>query len=1287
MLGDKKVLGLCVTRVHDRVRGALVDEINLAAVEAGFKLVCFNSLEDFFRGDDYEKGARTVYDRMDYDVLDGVIICAEHFCDRRIMDDVISRAKAKNVPVVVLNGDAPGCVKVMNDCEESFKELVRHVLTVHHVTDPFFMAGRKDDPNSEQRMKYYKEVLAEREIPFSESKMAYGDYWDEPAMRITEELAVSGRLPQAIICANDSMAFGVCRKLKMLGYSVPEDVIVTGFDGVPAIEYYYPKLTTCRENWQEQAKTCVRIFRKLFEGEAVEEEYKIPYNTLISESCGCEKPKLKERDEAAAELFGLLESMEAHENYVTSETEKMMNVEDVEELLQPLSRFILPNSYLCVGSQFMRIASMGRWDEGRTVVIPCAYDVNLAIKYLNDSDMLPETREWIEDDSCYLITSVYSRDSYCGYYAVKTSYVGGVNYKMNKVAHLANMISNSLINQFKQRDTLRSMESAIYRDPVTGLPNLKGATKWFQEFASREENHQKSLSVSIYALPQYAQIYENYGIHVAEEIVGMIADKLKETRGRHSFLAKNSESEFLLVQAFENQSQIKSTNAKISATIQASVEAYNHASDNAYDVEVGMGCTIADPGWTGSLGAFVKYASNEMFLNRMRGNRVENVLVKDSHVDYYGVFNLLLEHNLFRYHYQPIIDAKNGEIYAYEALMRTVGGINLSPLQILDAAREYKCLDKIEHATMFNILKQYAEENEKFHGKKVFINTIPNHFLSEEECTQLRETYGTYLDHVVFEVTEQDSSTDEELEALKRFGEGTGTVQIAIDDFGTGHSNIVNLLRYTPQIIKIDRYLISGIENDQNKQMFVKNTIDFASMNGIKVLAEGVETAAELRTVIEFGVDLVQGFYLGRPEELPLSDLDESMRDEIINENLSHSVYNKGTQKVYAASDGELINLVDLALNKYNCVHVVSGKVKLQGRKDSTLNLMVRVADNADVKITISDMNLTAIDEPAILLGKGSNVDLQLIGYNSINKNGIWVPTNARLRITGTGSMLINANDNYTVGIGSKFDEPYGEIIMEHTGRIKVISSGDRLVGVGGGYSSAPISIRSGHLEVAGSGISVLGIGSASGDAFIEVGNAEIAVKESGNQAVGIGTVKGKLKLGCSGCINVISDGERSVGIGSMFGTDCSMLFEKGKVSAVVHCDTGATVGSYSGSGTTVFKDSDATVYGEGSVVTGVGSSMGQWTTEVTGGILDVKVLSGGAQPFGNSEDRLVITGGNVIDRSGAEVNAQNAYGQKLHKVVKDQDHFEQVVWTEHGEYVYVADRTKEHEILCLYLP
>ncbi|MBO4514233.1 MAG: EAL domain-containing protein, partial [Lachnospiraceae bacterium] len=1279
MLGDKRVIGLCVTKIHDRVRGALADEINLAAVEAGFKLICFNSIEDFYKDDVYSKGARTVYERMDLNILDGIIICAEHFCDNRIVNDIVRRAQEKNVPVVILNGEVQGCVSVINDCEDAFKELVRHVIKEHHVKDPFFMAGRRDDYNSKQRLQFYQEVLREFGIPFDESRMGYGDYWDEPAMRITEELAVNGKLPQAIICANDNMAFGVCRKLKMLGYSVPKDVIVTGFDGVPAVEYYYPKLTTCRENLQGQAQTCIEVLRKLFAGENVDPVYQIPYETVISESCGCVRPKPKERDEAAAELYGLLESMEAHEDYVTSETERMLNVEDMHDLMMPLSRFILLHSWLCVGSRLMKIASVEKWEDGKCVAVPCAYDTDKKVRFLRDEDMLPETREWAEEDTCYILTSMYSKDFYCGFYAVKTSYVGGINYKMKKIVRLANLICNSLINQFKQRETLRSMESAIYRDPMTGLPNLKGATQWFQEFAAEENNHEKSLSVSIIALPQYAQIYENYGIHVIEEITCLIADKLKSLRGRAAFLAMNSESEFILIQAYEDASQIGTNTLRISSAIQTAVDEYNHASDNAYRVEVSMGSTVADPGWTGSLGAFVKYASNEMFLNRMRKSEAEKVRVMDSQVDYLGVFNLLVENNLFRYHYQPIVDARNGEIYGYEALMRTKGGINLAPLEILAAARECKRLYEIEHASLFNILEQYATENEKFRGRKVFINTIPNHFLTEEESKELKERYHQYLDHVVFEMTEQDSCSDEDMEALKRFSAGKGGVQIAIDDFGTGHSNIVNLLRYAPQIIKIDHYLISGVDRDINKQMFVKNTIDFAAMNGIKVLAEGVETSQELRTVIDFGVDLIQGFYTGRPSETPAEQLEESIRDEIINENLTISVYDKGTQKVYAAKDGEEVNLVDLALKKYNYLHVVSGTVHLNGRKDSTLNLIVRVADNADARIVMTDVNLTGIDEPAIQLGKGSNVEINLNGYDSINKNGILVPPNARLRITGKGALLVNANDNFTVGIGAKYDEPYGEIIFEHRGRIKVISSGDKIVGVGGGYSVAPISIRSGHLEIAGSGISVLGIGSTAGDAFIDIGEAEVIIKESGNQAIGVGTVKGKVKLNSAGTINVISDGERSVGIGSMFGDDCAVLFEKGKVSAVVHCDTGAVIGSYSGTGTTVCKDCDLTVYGEGSVATGIGSSMGRWTTEVTSGVLDVKVLSGGGQPFGNEEDRMIITGGNVINRNDGELVAWNAYGQKLHREIKDQDHFEQVIWTEHGEYLYVADRTKEH--------
>ena len=366
---------------------------------------------------------------------------------------------------------------------------------------------------------------------------------------------------------------------------------------------------------------------------------------------------------------------------------------------------------------------------------------------------------------------------------------------------------------------------------------------------------------------------------------------------------------------------------------------------------------------------------------------------------------------------------------------------------------------------------------------------------------------------------------------------------------------------------------------------------------------------------------------------------------------------------------------------------MVSGDVNLVGKKDSTVNLVIKIADNADVKLSLTDVNLTGIDEPAIQLGKASNLEMNLGGFNSINKNGILVTTNARLRVTGRGVLLVNSNDSYAVGIGAKYDDPYGEIIFEHTGWIRVISSGDKIVGVGGGHSNSPITIKSGHVEVSGSGISVMGIGSSAGEASINIGDADVSVKESGNEAVGIGTVRGKCKIHFSGRANVTADGERTVCVGSMYGEDCTFHLDEGKINAVSHCDTGTVIGTYGGSCTTFCKDCDVTVYGEGSMVTGIGSSRGKCTTELSGGVLDVKILSGGGMPFGNEEDRMVITGGNVINRGGSEITAWNAYGQKLHAEIKDQDRFEQVIWTEHGEYVYTAERSREHEILCIYLP
>ena len=445
-----------------------------------------------------------------------------------------------------------------------------------------------------------------------------------------------------------------------------------------------------------------------------------------------------------------------------------------------------------------------------------------------------------------------------------------------------NIAFSALASRMSQKQLAVKMENAVYTDPITKLPNLKGLGKWFKEFSAEKKNHEKTIAVSIYGIPQYKYIFENYGIQDIEEALIFVGDLLKLANPEDSIVAHTSEDEFVVVNYAGSGKDIGDAINNCTSVFYSVLEQFNSGAEKNYYIEVNCGCTVAHPGWDGSITGFIKLASGEMYLNRLRAGAGPVLKEKRTTSDFYKDFKLLIEKNLFTYMFQPIIDARTGDIYAYEALMRSTGGIKMNPLEILETAQEYKMLYDVERATLFNVLDQFSTRFESFKGRRIFINTIPGNFLDSLDYAALTSKYGDYLKYCVIEITEQNAVSDEELNAIKGLGGENSGCQLAVDDYGTGHSNIVNLIRYSPQIIKIDRFLITDIDKDNNKQMFVKSAIEFARMNNIKVVAEGIETREELQTVIGFGVDLIQGFYTAKPAPEPLAELSAELRNEIV---------------------------------------------------------------------------------------------------------------------------------------------------------------------------------------------------------------------------------------------------------------------------------------------------------------------------------------------------------------------------------------------------------------------
>ena len=1313
MTGSKKIIGICLSKVEDDFRIDFLANFYNDALKNGFRPIVFHSPRDLYYGDVYDEGSKSIFDKISFASLDALIILSESFYDRSVVDDLINKASENDLPVILVHGENDKCYSIVTDYTEAYKDILRHLFRCHSIKSPVFIGGnRENDDHTVIRLNCFKEILDEFGIEYKDSMLYYGEYWDQPTLIAVREILRSpAGIPDAIICANDTMAMTVCEVLSENGYKVPENIKVTGFDGLLSAEYFVPRLTTCREDIGALSDMVCRLLNGAFECKTEKGVFREQFVPYISESCCGSADNGIDFRKRACDLFKMVYATRQHESHIYKWTDKILDIDSLKTLSIVLRDYILPNSCVCLNESFIMSALSKSSDKIKDQVF--AETIAISSKspdYSNGrqgsfaaSDMIPDKANWIDETTMCILTPIFVGEESCGYYITKTDDIRSTAPKLFRISKTMNVAFGALMSRISNRRMQSSILNAQYLDPLTGIANLKGLTKWFADFSKKPENHSKTVMISVYNIPQYKFIYSNYGIEDIEETIRFTADALKLANKDNGYIARTGSDEFIVFNFVDNADDVDFVIDNAVSVFYGIIEGYNSSSDKDYYLEVNCGCTVAYAGWNNDLSTFIKLANNEMYINKLKAGM--SPVLKEEKVtsganiskDLYLQFSQLIEKNLFTYYFQPIIDAKTGDICAYEALMRTTGGIKMSPLEILDIAKEHNRLYEIEKATMFNIMTRYVRELEKFSDRKIFINTIPGNFLKKDDLSELKDKFSSYISSFVFEITEQDTVSDNELHSMRDLGivgnseefKNIAGGQIAVDDYGTGHSNIVNLLRYAPHIIKIDRFLISNIQNDANKQMFVKSTIDFAKMNNIKVLAEGVETYDEMRTVIDYGVDFIQGYYTARPAEEPIDKIPENIRNEIIAENLLLSRYENDTL-VYTPEAGETVKLYDLAIKKYGCVHISKDNVVIVGTIGQTFETDVIIEPGVKANVTLEDVSLKANDEPVFRLGSGSDVTLCIKGKNSIQKNGILVPANSSLRMIGDGSLNISVRKKSGVCIGNYYNSYFGNISFEHTGEINIEIQCDQTVCIGGGnnYGNTAINFISGKVSVLAQCVNSIGIGSVKGSPDISISpDAVIIEKCSGKNSVAIGSFEGDARIVLNGNVDVVSDGERCAAIGNIGIGNAEIDIQGGTIKAVVHSARAVCYGSIEGRSTVTISGGSVTAYGEGDSICGYGSIDGNGRTQISGGTAYVKILSGCILQFGGDKCTTIITGGNILAADEEDVEAVNCFGEELHPEHPGGDTFCTTISSSYGDYVYSAEKSGDDPDLVVYLP
>jgi EAL domain-containing protein (putative c-di-GMP-specific phosphodiesterase class I) len=216
----------------------------------------------------------------------------------------------------------------------------------------------------------------------------------------------------------------------------------------------------------------------------------------------------------------------------------------------------------------------------------------------------------------------------------------------------------------------------------------------------------------------------------------------------------------------------------------------------------------------------------------------------------------IIDTNAFEPMYQPIIDLSTGEPVGFEALTRFADG---SPAaETFAAALECGLGRALERAALVAAL---LEADRLPGGTWLSINVSPG-YLADAEA--LRTDLGAHARPLVLEITEHEtiSAYGPLRDAVLALGLD---VRLAVDDTGAGVANFNHLVELRPNIVKVDAGLVRGVDHDVSRQAVVAGLVHFATTADCQVVAEGIETAAELATVIGLRVTLGQGYMLGRP--------------------------------------------------------------------------------------------------------------------------------------------------------------------------------------------------------------------------------------------------------------------------------------------------------------------------------------------------------------------------------------------------------------------------------------
>lgn len=626
MLSDsRKTIAVITEGASQEFQKRLCDGISSSAFRLGYNVAVFSPFGRY--GQDNARhlfGDQMIYDLVPWEELDGVILVLDTLSVQASIEHVLKKIRELcHCPVVSVRERVEGVNNFLVDNLTCMEGMVRHFIEHHGFKKLCLMTGPQGRWDAEERLQCFENVMKEYGLPVSEHQKFYGDFWTNMGKEACDWFLEGQEKPEAILCANDHMAQAVASELIGRDFHIPEDICVSGYDGMFEGLGFSPTLSTMEVPFYDMGVKAMEVIdAKQGQPQDAEDYYFQPILAL-RESCGCSKTREKELLQMKRTIYEqrqTAKNLEVQFDYLSINLAQCRTLEEVGKQLAYYQYNIdgLSNYALCfcdeVGKKekvteysdhmIMKLAFKNRQDMG---------DVEISF---DRRELIPDFFDKEKPQIWYFAPIHFQEDCY-GYEALSfpdPTRTGNLHFSWN--TKIGNKIHDMLVEE-KMQALISELEEMYDRDALTGMYNRWGWGNYGNAMFDKARQKGETIFLSVIDLDGMKQINDNYGHEEGDFALKKMREAIELVCEDDYISARTGGDEFVVMA----KGVTPETGGALLDRLEQFLEEFNASGEKRYDIHASSGYVCRVPTEDDTIETMTKESDEAMYLNKVSNKK------------------------------------------------------------------------------------------------------------------------------------------------------------------------------------------------------------------------------------------------------------------------------------------------------------------------------------------------------------------------------------------------------------------------------------------------------------------------------------------------------------------------------------------------------------------------------------------------------------------------------------------------------------------------------------------